>query len=193
MKRPFDLIVAACTLLALVPILGAIGCAVRLNMGSPMLFRQTRIGLNGRPFQMVKFRTMRSGPGTDAERITPLGRWLRDTSLDELPELLNILKGEMSLVGPRPLLPEYLPLYSAEQARRHVARPGITGLAQISGRNGLSWEDRFLLDVQYVERQSFLLDCLIIWRTIGAVLRRDGVTAADHASMPAFTGSATSE
>lgn len=165
-------------------------------MGSPVLFCQTRPGRNGKPFQMIKFRTMRDAVDQqgnflpDAERLTSLGRFLRSSSLDELPELWNVLKGEMSLVGPRPLLMEYLPLYSPDQARRHELRPGVTGWAQINGRNAISWEQKFALDVWYVDNQSLLLDLRILWLTIRKVIKREGISATGEATMPRFTGDA---
>ncbi len=167
----------------------------RLQMGAPVLFRQTRPGLAGRPFQMIKFRTMRDAVGPDgqplpdAERLTRFGKWLRSTSLDELPELWNVLKGEMSLVGPRPLLMEYLPLYSPEQARRHEVRPGLTGWAQVNGRNAISWERKFALDVWYVDHQSLWLDLRIILMTVQKIIRRDGISAEGSVTMEKFTGS----
>jgi lipopolysaccharide/colanic/teichoic acid biosynthesis glycosyltransferase len=167
---------------------------VRLKIGPPILFRQTRPGLHGRPFTLVKFRTMAKADGPpgepvpDEERLTDFGRWLRTTSLDELPELWNVLKGDMSLVGPRPLLPQYLPLYTPEQARRHDMRPGITGWAQVNGRNALDWEERFALDVWYVDHQSFWLDLRILFISIGQVLGRRGISARGHATMPEFRG-----
>jgi len=167
---------------------------VRLKLGAPVFFKQTRPGLYGKPFQMIKFRTMtnaRDDHGAllpDAERLTAFGRFLRSSSLDELPELWNVFKGEMSLVGPRPLLMEYLPLYSKEQARRHEARPGITGWAQVNGRNAISWEDKFLLDVWYVDNQSFRLDIKILILTIWKVLVRTGISAHGEPTMPRFTG-----
>ena len=168
---------------------------MRVKLGSPVLFRQQRPGLHGQPFMMLKFRTMidavdRDGQQLpDAERLTPFGRWLRASSLDELPELLNILRGDMSLVGPRPLLMRYLPLYSPEQARRHDVRPGLTGWAQINGRNALSWEEKFALDQWYVEHRSFLLDLRILWLTALKVVKREGISSAGEATMPPFTGS----
>lgn len=165
------------------------------KLGSPVLFRQTRPGKDGKPFGMIKFRTMRDAVDAegnalpDAQRMTPFGQLLRSTSLDELPELWNVLKGDMSLVGPRPLLMEYLPLYSSEQFRRHDVRPGITGWAQINGRNALSWEEKFKLDVWYVENRSFWLDIKIIFLTIKKVLVRDGISAKGEATMPKFLGS----
>ena len=191
-KRLFDVVAAAGALLVgALPML-LIALAVRLVMGKPVLFVQKRPGLHGRPFGLVKFRTMREAldadgrPLADAQRLTGLGRFLRSTSLDELPELWNVLKGEMSLVGPRPLLTEYLPLYTPEQMRRHEVRPGITGWAQVNGRNALSWEDKFRLDVWYVDHRSFRLDLRILWLTLVMVCRREGITAQGHASMPRF-------
>ncbi|ENO76185.1 sugar transferase [Thauera sp. 63] len=194
-KRTFDLIVSALGLVLLAPILGGLAWLVRRNLGSPVLFRQVRPGRHGRPFEMVKFRTMRNNCGVDgkplpdAERMTQFGAWLRSSSLDELPELWNVLKGDMSLVGPRPLLMEYLPLYSPEQARRHEVRPGVTGWAQISGRNALSWEERFELDVWYVDNHSLRLDLKILLLTVRKVLIKEGITASGDATMPKFTGS----
>jgi lipopolysaccharide/colanic/teichoic acid biosynthesis glycosyltransferase len=193
-KRLVDFVVAAGALLLLSPLLGMIALAVRFSMGAPVLFRQERPGLHGRPFHMVKFRTMRDErdehglPRPDAERLTALGRVLRASSLDELPELWNVLRGEMSLVGPRPLLMEYLPLYSERHRRRHAVRPGITGWAQINGRNALSWEERFELDVWYVDHRSGWLDAWILARTLFAVLRREGISAEGAATMPRFRG-----
>ncbi|MET3376945.1 lipopolysaccharide/colanic/teichoic acid biosynthesis glycosyltransferase [Variovorax boronicumulans] len=195
MKRLFDFVVAALGLLVLaLPLLFAIW-QVRRKLGSPVFFRQIRPGLHGRPFQMVKFRTMtdaRAPDGhllPDVERLTAFGRFLRASSLDELPELWNVLKGDMSLVGPRPLLMDYLPLYSPEQLRRHDVRPGITGWAQINGRNALSWEEKFKLDVWYVDNRSMWLDIKILWLTVRKVLVRDGISAAGEATMPRFFGS----
>jgi len=194
-KRLFDVIVSATALVVLLPVIAAVALAIRLRMGAPVLFRQERPGLDARPFRMVKFRTMlhavdRHGhPLPDSERLTPLGRFLRASSLDELPELWNILKGEMSLVGPRPLLMEYLPLYSAEQARRHAVRPGLTGWAQVNGRNAISWEQKFALDVWYVDNRSFLLDLRILWLTVLKVVQRHGISADGEATMTKFTGS----
>jgi lipopolysaccharide/colanic/teichoic acid biosynthesis glycosyltransferase len=188
-KRGLDLIVATAGLLLFLVPMAAIGVAVRLTIGSPVLFRQTRPGRYGHPFELLKFRTMRSGDGPDAERLTSFGRFLRSTSLDELPELWNILKGDMSLVGPRPLLMAYLELYSPRQARRHEVRPGLTGLAQVQGRNLVAWEERLELDVQYVETRTFALDLRIIGRTIGAVLRREGISGDGEATMAPFRGS----
>ena len=190
-KRIIDVAGAGLLLAIASPILLAVALAIRWKSGKPVLFRQTRIGRNGRPFMLLKFRTMRSGPGgePDAVRLTPLGEWLRRTSLDELPQLWNVLRGEMSLVGPRPLLPQYLSLYSKEQARRHEVLPGITGLAQVSGRNGLTWEEKFERDVWYVDHRSTALDLSILWRTALALLRSEGISAGDHATMPEFMGS----
>jgi lipopolysaccharide/colanic/teichoic acid biosynthesis glycosyltransferase len=194
-KRAFDFAVATLALVLLSPVILATAIAVGVTMGRPVFFRQARPGLHGRPFEMVKFRTMRDAVGAnsellaDKERLTSFGRWLRSTSLDELPELWNVVKGEMSLVGPRPLLMQYLPLYSPEQARRHLVRPGVTGWAQINGRNAVSWDQKFELDIQYVETRSFALDLRILALTALRVLRRDGISAAGDATMPAFTGS----
>lgn len=194
MKRVFDFVLALCGLLALALPLVVLIWLVRRKLGSPVFFRQVRPGLYGKPFEMVKFRTMTDARGPDgqllpdAERLTPFGRWLRATSLDELPELWNVLRGEMSLVGPRPLLMEYLPLYSPEQARRHEARPGITGWAQVNGRNAISWADKFALDVWYVDHRSLWLDVRILWLTVRKVLVRDGISAAGEATMPRFKG-----
>jgi lipopolysaccharide/colanic/teichoic acid biosynthesis glycosyltransferase len=196
MRRLVDLTVASVALVVLSPLLLAIAVSVRAVLGSPIFFRQQRPGLRGEPFTIVKFRTMRderNPDGTlrpDEARMTRFGQLLRRSSLDELPELWNVIRGDMSLVGPRPLMMEYLPLYSAEQARRHNVRPGITGLAQVTGRNAISWEEKFALDVQYVDEQSFLLDARILWRTVVGVLRRDGISAEGFATAPAFTGSA---
>lgn len=188
MKRLFDIVAAGCGLIVTIVPMLAIGLLIRCNMGGPVLFRQIRPGLNHRPFAMLKFRTMRDGPETDAERLTRLGRMLRASSLDELPELWNVLKGEMSIVGPRPLLMDYLALYSAKQARRHEVRPGLTGLAQVSGRNAISWRRKFALDVWYVDHRSFILDLKIIGLTIVKILRRSGINANGAATMPRFTG-----
>ena len=177
--------------------MGCVALAVARKLGRPVLFRQTRPGLYGAPFGMVKFRTMtdvRDASGAllpDAERLPPFGRFLRSSSLDELPELWNVLRGEMSLVGPRPLLMRYVARYTPEQARRHDVRPGITGLAQVSGRNAISWDDKFGLDVQYVERCSLRLDAWILWKTVAQVVRRDGISAAGEATMPEFDPATT--
>lgn len=194
MKRMFDILACGLAIIVLSPLILAVALLVRRRLGSPVLFRQIRPGKDARPFEMLKFRTMtdaRDGQGellTDAERLTPFGLFLRSTSLDELPELWNVLKGDMSLVGPRPLLMEYLPLYSAEQARRHEVRPGLTGWAQVNGRNALSWEEKFALDVWYVENRTFWLDIRIIGRTIVGVLKRTGISADGEATMPRFSG-----
>lgn len=188
-KRLFDLALVLPGLLLLAPVMLATALLVRLALGPGVLFRQERPGLHGKPFTILKFRTMRQGPGTDAERLTPFGRFLRSTSLDELPELLNVLAGHMSLVGPRPLLMQYLPRYSPEQARRHEVPPGITGWAQVNGRNALTWEERFALDVWYVENRSLWLDLRILGRTVWAVLCRRGVSAPGQATMSEFLGS----
>lgn len=193
-KRVFDLLVAGLALLLLSPLLLLIAILVRLFLGSPILFRQQRPGYKGRPFFLYKFRTMtdRLGPDgqllPDAERLTRLGRFLRSLSLDELPELYNILRGDMSLVGPRPLLMEYLPLYSAEQMRRHDAYPGLTGWAQIHGRNALDWPTRLALDVWYVDHWSFWLDLKILWLTLWKVLKREGINQPGQATVEYFKG-----
>jgi sugar transferase EpsL len=194
LKRTFDFIIAFTALLMLLPFLLLLGFAVRILLGTPILFRQQRPGLHGKPFDMVKFRTMTEDKDRagrllpDAERLTSFGRLLRSTSLDELPELWNVLKGEMSLVGPRPLLMEYLPLYSEYQMRRHELRPGVTGWAQINGRNALSWEEKFALDVWYIENRSFWLDLQIILKTTAKVFSRTGVSADGDVTMPRFKG-----
>lgn len=194
MKRLMDIAGAVIGLVLLSPVLIVVAFLIRQQMGAPVLFRQTRPGLHGKPFQMVKFRTMRDAvdakgnPLPDAERLTRLGRLLRASSLDELPELWNVLKGEMSLVGPRPLLMEYLPLYSPKQARRHDVRPGVTGWAQVHGRNAISWDQKFALDVWYVDNQSLWLDLKIIGLTLCKIFKREGISAAGEATMPKFTG-----
>lgn len=194
MKRFFDFTVAAVALLLLCLPLLALTLLVRRKLGRPAFFRQVRPGLHGKPFEMVKLRSMTDarGPGgallPDADRLTPFGRFLRSSSLDELPGLWNVLKGDMSLVGPRPLLVEYLPLYSPEQARRHEVRPGITGWAQVNGRNAIGWDDKFKLDVWYVDHRSLWLDLKILWLTVKKVLVRDGISAAGEATMARFTG-----
>ncbi|MCT9809662.1 sugar transferase [Acidovorax sp. Be4] len=195
MKRLFDLLVATGALLLFALPLLVLIWMVRRKLGSPVFFRQVRPGLHGRPFEMVKFRTMTDARGPDGAllpdsvRLTSFGRFLRATSLDELPELWNVIKGDMSLVGPRPLLVEYLPLYSPEQARRHEVRPGITGWAQVNGRNALSWDDKFKLDVWYVDHRSLRLDVKILWLTVKKVLVREGISAAGEATVSKFTGS----
>lgn len=193
-KRLLDLAVAGPALVLSLPIQAVVAGAVRWRLGSPVLFAQQRPGLHGEIFTMRKFRSMLDvdearGLVTDEQRLTPFGRFLRSTSLDELPTLWNIVRGEMSLVGPRPLLVSYLEHYSPEQARRHDVRPGLTGLAQVSGRNALTWEDRFALDVEYVDTHSLALDLRIIWRTIATVLRREGITQEGQATMTEFRGS----
>lgn len=194
-KRCFDFFASAIALLLFAPLLLVLIFLIRRKLGSPVFFAQQRPGLHGRPFKMVKFRTMtdaRDAAGNllpDAERLPPFGRFLRAASLDELPELFNILKGNMSLVGPRPLLMEYLPLYNERQAKRHDVRPGLTGWAQINGRNALSWEEKFELDVWYVENRTFWLDLKIILLTVKKVLVREGISAAGEATMSKFAGS----
>ena len=195
MKRTFDLVLASLGLLLLGLPLLFLTWKIRRKLGSPVFFRQKRPGRHGKPFEMVKFRTMTNARGPDGQllpdglRLTPFGRFLRAASLDELPELWNVLKGDMSLVGPRPLLVEYLPLYSAEQSRRHEVRPGITGWAQVNGRNALSWDEKFKLDVWYVDHRSPWLDIKILWLTVRKVLVREGISAAGEATMSKFTGS----
>jgi lipopolysaccharide/colanic/teichoic acid biosynthesis glycosyltransferase len=195
MKRFFDFAFALLGLIVLALPLLILIVLVRRKLGSPVFFHQVRPGLNGKPFEMIKFRTMTDGRGADGQllpdsvRLTSFGRLLRATSLDELPELWNVLKGDMSLVGPRPLLMEYLPLYTPEQARRHEVRPGVTGWAQVNGRNAISWEDKFALDVWYVDNQSLWLDIKILWYTVKKVLNRDGISATGEATMSKFTGS----
>lgn len=196
MKRIFDFVVALCVLLAFSPVFFMLVLLVRKYLGAPVFFTQERPGRHGKIFKMVKFRTMtsaRDGAGNllpDEQRLTRFGRFLRSSSLDELPELWNVLKGDMSLVGPRPLLVEYLPLYSAEQARRHDVRPGITGWAQVNGRNAISWDQKFRLDVWYVENRSFWLDIRILFLTVKKVLIRDGISQQGEATMSRFTGQA---
>lgn len=194
MKRFFDIVIATTILVLALPLFLFGVLFVRSSMGSPIFFRQMRPGYKGRPFMLNKFRTMRDAFGADgqplpdAERLTRWGLLLRRTSIDELPQLFNVLKGDMSLVGPRPLLMEYLPLYSAEQMRRHDVRPGITGWAQVNGRNVQSWDERFRLDVWYVDHRSFWLDLKILWLTVRKVLAREGVSAAGEATMHKFKG-----
>lgn len=195
MKRAMDLIGALAALVLLSPIVVVLCILVLSKLGSPVFFRQVRPGIEGRPFKMVKFRTMTDERGPDGallpddQRLTALGAWLRSTSLDELPELFNVLKGDMSLVGPRPLLMDYLSLYNDRQARRHEVRPGITGWAQINGRNALSWEEKFELDVWYVDNRSLWLDIKILFKTVLQVLKRDGISHGEDATMPRFKGS----
>ena len=195
MKRSLDLLIIIAAAPIVLPLLGLCALIVRVALGSPVFFVQTRAGLRGVPFRMIKFRSMldtRDASGAllaDELRLTRVSRWLRATSLDELPELWNVLRGEMTLVGPRPLLMEYLPRYSAEQARRGEVRPGVTGWAQINGRNATTWDTRLALDVWYVDHQSTQLDLSILWTTIWRVLRRDGVRHGTHETMPLFLGS----
>lgn len=189
LKRSVDVVVAAVVLTVAAPVMAVVALAIRLSMGSPVLFRQVRPGRSTEPFTLVKFRTMRTGAGDDGARLTGLGRFLRSTSLDELPQLWNVLRGDMSLVGPRPLLMEYLPLYSPRQATRHAVRPGITGLAQVNGRNNVDWDDRLELDAQYVEQQSLVIDLRILGQTVRQVSQRSGITAPGEATMAVFTGS----
>ena len=197
-KPVLDRVLAGAALVALSPALGGLALLVRRRLGSPVLFRQVRPGLHGRPFEMIKFRTMTEASDDegrllpDGDRLPAFGHWLRATSLDELPELWNVLRGEMSLVGPRPLLMHYLDRYTPTQARRHDVRPGITGWAQVNGRNAISWEEKFELDVWYVEHLSLALDAAILLRTVLGVVRRDGISAADHATVQEFTGTAPS-
>jgi lipopolysaccharide/colanic/teichoic acid biosynthesis glycosyltransferase len=194
MKRMMDILGAGFGLVLLSPVIAILWVMIRRRLGAPVLFRQTRPGKDGIPFEMIKFRTMKDALGPDgtplpdAERLTPFGAKLRGASLDELPELINVVKGEMSLVGPRPLLMEYLPLYSPQQARRHDVRPGVTGWAQINGRNAISWPEKFNLDVWYVENRTLWLDIKIIALTIKKVVKRDGISAAGDVTMPKFTG-----
>jgi sugar transferase EpsL len=194
LKRYFDLALVVLSALFWVPILILVALMVRWRLGAPVFFRQERPGLNAKPFHLIKFRSMtdeRDSDGNllpDADRLPAFGQWLRSTSLDELPELLNILKGEMSFVGPRPLLMRYLPLYSTEQARRHEAVPGVTGWAQVNGRNAIAWEEKFKLDVWYVDHRSLWLDIRILWLTLLTVVRRDGIQAPGEATMPFFEG-----
>lgn len=193
-KRIFDILVSAIALATLLPVIVVVALIIRRKLGYPLLFRQVRPGKDGRPFEMIKFRTMLDTVGEDgvalldSERMTSSGQFLRSTSLDELPELWNVLKGDMSLVGPRPLLMEYLPLYSEEQYRRHEVRPGVTGWAQVNGRNAISWEDKFKLDVWYVDNRSFWLDLKILFLTVKKVLVRDGISGEGEATMSKFTG-----
>jgi lipopolysaccharide/colanic/teichoic acid biosynthesis glycosyltransferase len=195
-KRTFDIVGSGLGLVVFSPAMAIIGELVRSRIGSPVLFRQVRAGQHGEAFEILKFRTMRDAydvsgaPLPDSERMTPFGEWLRSTGLDELPELWNVFKGEMSLVGPRPLLMDYLPRYSPVQARRHETKPGITGWAQVNGRNAISWEERFRLDVWYVDNQSLRLDLKIIAMTLSKVWRREGINAEGNSTMPRFMGSA---
>ena len=198
-KRLLDITAATTALVVLSPVYALTVYKVKKNLGSPVLFRQTRPGLYGKPFEMIKFRTMRNAVDTegnpleDSERLTDFGKALRNSSLDELPELWNVVKGDMSLVGPRPLLMEYLPLYSDEQARRHDVRPGVTGYAQVNGRNAIGWDERFKLDMWYVDNQSLWLDIKILFKTVKKVLIKDGISADGEATMSKFTGSKDSK
>jgi len=193
-KRPIDRLASSAALGALWPVMAVVAAVIRVTLGSPVIFRQVRPGLNGHSFTMCKFRTMRDAVDNagialpDSERLTTFGRWLRTTSLDELPALWNVIQGDMSLVGPRPLLPEYLPRYSPEQRRRHDVKPGLTGWAQVNGRNGLSWSEKFELDLWYVDNRSFLLDMKIMLLTIWTLVRRSGIAQQGHATMPKFMG-----
>ena len=188
MKRLLDIVSVLVSAAVWLPILVWVAVAVFIAMGRPIFFVQERAGLGGRPFKLVKVRTMREGDGTDAERLTRFGRWLRATSLDELPELWNVLKGDMSLVGPRPLLMRYLPRYTPEQMRRHEVRPGITGWAQVNGRNAIMWEQKFAYDVWYVDNRSFLFDVKILWLTMWQVVSQRGISAEGEATMGEFKG-----
>jgi lipopolysaccharide/colanic/teichoic acid biosynthesis glycosyltransferase len=188
MRRPLDLLAAAAAALVLAPVIAATAVFVRVSLGGPVLFRQERAGRHGEPFTLVKFRSMREGPGSDAERLTAAGRFLRASSLDELPALWNVLRGEMSLIGPRPLPLSYLGRYTLEQRHRHDVRPGITGLAQVRGRNTLSWEEKFAYDLEYVREQSLGLDLRILADTVRTVLRRDGINAPGAATAHEFEG-----
>ena len=194
LKRLLDIVIASIALVILSPLYIFVAYKVKKNLGSPVLFRQVRPGLNGIPFEMIKFRTMKDAvdiqgnPLPDHERLTPFGKMLRSTSLDEMPELWNVIKGDMSIVGPRPLLTEYLPLYNAEQAKRHNVRPGMTGHAQVNGRNAIGWEEKFKLDTWYVEHQSTLLDFKIMFKTVHKVLAKDDISAEGEATMTRFTG-----
>ncbi|MEQ1093527.1 sugar transferase [Acinetobacter johnsonii] len=194
LKRLLDIVIASSALVLLSPVYAFVAYKVRKNLGSPVLFRQVRPGLNGKPFEMIKFRSMKDAvdaqgnPLPDSERLTPFGQMLRSSSLDEMPELWNVIKGEMSIVGPRPLLMEYLPLYNEQQAKRHNVRPGITGYAQVNGRNAISWEKKFELDTWYVENGSLWLDFKIMLKTVQKVLSKDDISAEGEATMSKFTG-----
>ena len=195
LKRSLDIIIASTALILLSPLYLYVAHKVKKNLGSPVLFRQIRPGLHGKPFEMIKFRTMKDAldeqgnPLPDSERLTPFGKMLRSTSLDEMPELWNVIKGDMSVVGPRPLLMEYLPLYNKEQAKRHDVRPGMTGHAQVNGRNAISWEEKFKLDTWYVENQSIWLDFKIMLKTVQKVIAKDDISAEGEATMTRFIGS----
>lgn len=194
LKRLLDIIIASIALILLSPLYFYVAHKVKKNLGSPVLFRQVRPGLHGKPFEMIKFRSMKDAvdaqgnPLPDSERLTPFGKMLRSSSLDEMPELWNVIKGDMSIVGPRPLLMEYLPLYNQEQAKRHLVRPGMTGYAQVNGRNAISWEEKFKLDTWYVENQSVWLDFKIMLKTVKKVLAKDDINEAGEATMTKFTG-----
>jgi len=195
LKRLLDIVIASSALVLLSPIYALVAYKVKKNLGSPVLFRQLRPGLHGKPFEMIKFRSMKDAldtagnPLPDSERLTPFGKMLRATSLDEMPELWNVIKGDMSIVGPRPLLMEYLPLYNSEQAERHEVRPGITGYAQVNGRNAISWEKKFELDTWYVNNHSLWLDFKIMLKTVKKVLAKDDISAEGDVTMHKFTGS----
>ena len=195
LKRILDVVIASTALVLLSPVYALVAYKVKKNLGSPVLFRQTRPGLYGQPFEMIKFRSMKDAldtagnPLPDSERLTPFGKMLRATSLDEMPELWNVIKGDMSIVGPRPLLMEYLPLYNSEQAKRHDVRPGITGYAQVNGRNAISWEKKFELDTWYVNNQSLWLDFKIMLKTVKKVLAKDDISAEGDVTMHKFTDS----
>ena len=194
LKRLLDIVIASSALVLLSPVYAFVAYKVRKNLGSPVLFRQVRPGLNGKPFEMIKFRSMKDAvdaqgnPLPDSERLTPFGQMLRSSSLDEMPELWNVIKGDMSIVGPRPLLMEYLPLYNEQQAKRHNVRPGITGYAQVNGRNAISWEKKFELDTWYVENRSLWLDFKIMLKTVQKVLSKDDISAEGEATISKFTG-----
>ncbi len=199
LKRVLDIVIASSALVLLSPVYALVAYKVRKNLGSPVLFRQVRPGLAGKPFEMIKFRSMKDAvdaqgkPLPDSERLTPFGQMLRSSSLDEMPELWNVIKGEMSIVGPRPLLMEYLPLYNSEQAKRHNVRPGITGYAQVNGRNAISWEKKFELDTWYVENRSLWLDFKIMLKTVKKVIAKDDISAEGEATMSKFTGTSESK
>lgn len=199
LKRLLDIVIASIALVILSPLYIFVAYKVKKNLGSPVLFRQVRPGLNGIPFEMIKFRTMKDAvdiqgnPLPDHERLTPFGKMLRSTSLDEMPELWNVIKGDMSIVGPRPLLMEYLPLYNKEQAKRHDVRPGMTGHAQVNGRNAISWEQKFKLDTWYVENRSLWLDFKIMLQTVKKVIAKDDISEAGEATMSKFTGTNNKE
>ncbi len=194
LKRLLDIVIASIALILLSPLYAFVAYKVKKNLGSPVLFRQVRPGLNGKPFEMIKFRTMKDAadaqgnPLPDSERLTPFGKMLRSSSLDEMPELWNVIKGDMSVVGPRPLLMEYLPLYNAEQAKRHNVRPGMTGHAQVNGRNAIGWEEKFKLDTWYVENQSTVLDFKIMLKTVQKVIAKEDISAEGEATVTKFKG-----